>query len=129
MPLNRMDVGVAKDEEEGPVPEIWRATFEAIVWQFVRGNYAIHGKVIAVAPVSSATAEQISTYIQDYVATLVPLPEKAWTTSVSIWYGNHWSVLVDLFTEEEGASDLVLSANVTELPSGYQFKINTVYVP
>ena len=127
--LNRMQITVAKNEEEEPVPEVWHSTFEAIVLQFVRGNYAISNQISGVAPVPSETTQQISKYIEDYGATLVPLPKEAWATSVSIWYGNHWSVLVDLFTEEEGASDLVLSTNVTETPRGYRFEIYMVYVP
>lgn len=46
-----------------------------------------------------------------------------------MWYGTHWDVLVDLWTQEEGRSDLVLSAKITEVPAGFSIKVHMVYVP
>jgi hypothetical protein len=43
--------------------------------------------------------------------------------------GGHWNVLIDLFTIEEGASDLVLEVKVREDGAGYSFEIHSVYVP
>jgi len=37
--------------------------------------------------------------------------------------------LVDLWTEQEGRSDLVLEAEVRESPAGFRFTLNMVYVP
>jgi hypothetical protein len=61
-----------------------------------------------------ATAEQIRRYLADYGCTLVELPEDTWQTSVSQWMETHWEVLVDLWTAEEGRSDLVLAGRVVE---------------
>jgi hypothetical protein len=41
----------------------------------------------------------------------------------------HWEVIVDLWTKEEGQSDLVLSLMVTEAGAGHRFKVHLVYVP
>ena len=60
---------------------------------------------------------------------LVPLPEDTWTTSVTVWCGNRWMCLIDLWTEQEGRSDLVLEAEVRESPSGFRFNVSMVYVP
>jgi hypothetical protein len=60
---------------------------------------------------------------------LVDLPEATWQTSVAMWYGSFWDVLVDLWTAEEGRSDLVLHGRVTESDSGVRFSIHMVYVP
>jgi hypothetical protein len=71
-----------------------------------------------VAPVSAETAKQIREYLEDYGATLVALDPDTWESSVSLWMGDKWEVLVDLWTEEEGRSDLVLHLYVREDGSG-----------
>ncbi|AKU94643.1 hypothetical protein AKJ09_01307 [Labilithrix luteola] len=43
--------------------------------------------------------------------------------------GTYWQVLIDLWTIESGASDLVLDAWVFETEDGFRFEINSVYVP
>ena len=62
-------------------------------------------------------------------ATLTALPEETWATSVAMWRGTHWDVLINLWTVEEGRSDLVLLANLYEDPSGYRCEVVMVYVP
>ena len=59
----------------------------------------------------------------------VALPEETWNSSVCMWYGDHWDVLVDLWTQEEGPSDLVLSATVSEKEMVFVFAIQLVHVP
>lgn len=43
--------------------------------------------------------------------------------------GTHWEVLVDLWTVESGASDLVLHAHVLEVKEGFRIELHLVYVP
>jgi len=81
-----------------------------------------------VNPVSKNTAEQIKEYIEDYGEELIELPEETWETSVYIYHGNYWNALIDLWTKEEGLSDLVLKAEVRE-EKEYVIEINLVYVP
>ena len=100
-----------------------------VVRCFVAGDYSLEAGVIGVEPVSPKTAEHIRRYIAGYGATLVELPPDSWKTSVAQWYGTHWDVLVDLWTAEEGRSDLVLAGKIVELESGPRFTINMVYVP
>ncbi|KFN46153.1 DUF7668 domain-containing protein [Arenimonas metalli] len=120
----------AKDgESEQPIPMVWRPTLARIVEAFASGDFGLDRGIPVVAPVSAETASQIRMSIADYGATLAPLPDQAWDTSVCIWYGDHWSLLVDLWTEEEGRSDLVLDARVTEAGSGYRTAVHLVYVP
>ena len=119
-----------KDEEvERPIPTAWRPTIREIVRAFVREDYQLSGGVSGVAPVSPETAEQISKYIQDYGAKLIELSEETWVSSVCIWMGNRWDVLVDLWTVSEGRSDLVLSLQISEVGSDYEFSIYMIYVP
>jgi hypothetical protein len=82
-----------------------------------------------VQQVSGETAAQIRDYIDAYGADLVTLSEETWKSSVCIWIDPFWDVLVDLWTESEGRSDMVLSTRVREEEQGYVFEIYMVYVP
>jgi hypothetical protein len=113
--------------EQRPIPIAWRQTFREIVGAFAATDYRLT-EIPGVEPVSTETAAQIQRYIADYGATLVPLPEESWESSVCIWAGNYWDTLIDLWTQEEGRSDLVLHAQVTEAPS-FSVKVHLVYVP
>jgi hypothetical protein len=85
--------------------------------------------VAGVDAVSPKTADHIRRYLQSYGATLVELPEAAWETSVAQWMETHWDVLVDLWTAEEGPSDLVLAGEMRDTDDGPRFSIHLVYVP
>lgn len=123
-------VPVTRDSKnEGPIPSAWRPTFKNIVDAFVRHDYRLVNGVAGVAPVSDETATHISTYIQEYGAKLVLLPDKSWATSVCIWMGDHWDALIDLWTEEEGSSDLVLQVRVDDMGSEPIITVYMVYVP
>ena len=120
---------VRSDPTEHPVLSVWRPVFCEVVRAFVERDYRLGAGIPGVAPVAPDTAEQIEEYIRAYAEVLVPLPEATWETSVSIWMGDHWDVLVDLWTEREGRSDMVLAAQVSETASGFAFQVNLVYVP
>ena len=79
--------------------------------------------------VDASTASQIQDYLADYGETLVPLPDATWESSVSQWMGGHWDVVVDLFTEESGRSDLVLAARVFDDRGSLQIVVDGVFVP
>jgi hypothetical protein len=128
--MNDSDPGPVKDEDnEHPVAGAWRPTFRVIVSAFVRGEYQLAGGVDGVQPVSAESAKQISDYIADYGETLVELSDETWDSSVAQWMNGYWDVLVDLWTEGEGRSDLVLGARVYEAGDGYRFEVGMVYVP
>ena len=112
-----------------PVPVVWRDTYSEIVERFVDGDYGLERSVQHVLPISEETAAQISGYIADYGETLVQLDESVWDSSVSQWLGDRWEVLVDLCTESEGISDMILHSFVRENEDGFQYKVHLVYVP
>ena len=122
-------LAVKDEDEQRPIPTAWRPVFREIVKAFVRSDYRLSGGVLGVAPVSAKTAKQIAAYIEDYGEMLVELPEQTWDSSICIWTGNEWDVLIDLWTKGEGRSDLVLSARVSESKAGLVVKIEMVYVP
>jgi hypothetical protein len=116
-------------DKEHPIPHAWRPMLSAAVECFVDGDYGLARGVEGVEPVTAATAEQIRDYLTDYGSTLVDLPDDAWQTSVAQWMGTHWEILVDLWTAEEGRSDLVLNGKVVETGGGPRLTIHLVYVP
>lgn len=124
------EVPVTKNSNsEGPIPSAWRPILKSIADAFAREDYLLKVGISGVAPISEETAEHVRDYIRDYGAKLVELPPQSWDTSVCIWMGDHWDALVDLWTEDEGRSDLVLEVKVSEVGSGYLVAIHMVYVP
>ncbi len=128
--MTKNEVPVVKDEEsEHPIPIAWRPIFVDIISAFVKKNYQLATGLDGVSSVSEETANHIKEYIEDYGEELIKLPEETWDSSVCIWMGTHWDVLVDLWTAEEGRSDLVLGARVAESNNGYIVNVDMVYVP
>ena len=124
------DVPAIKDPDgERPIPSAWRPVLCRIVDAFVRHDYRLADGIVGVAPLSEQDAPHVRDYIADYGATLVALPAASWDSSVCIWMGDHWDALVDLWTKEEGRSDLVLRVRVAEADAGYRVTVHMVYVP
>ena len=124
------DVLPVKDETaERPIPTAWRPVYRQIVEALVRKDYRLESGILGVQQVSAQTAAQIRDYIDSYGADLVTLSEETWKSSICIWIDPFWDVLVDLWTESEGRSDMVLSTRVREEEQGYVFEIYMVYVP
>jgi hypothetical protein len=124
------EVVALKDEsEQQPIPTAWRPVFREIVSAFVKHDYRLESGVSGVEPVSVDAAARIQNYVNKYGATLMPLPEETWDSSICMWHGDFWDALVDLWTREEGRSDLVLSARVREDKLGFAYQIQLVYVP
>ncbi|WP_339414531.1 DUF7668 domain-containing protein [Pseudomonas sp. EA_35y_Pfl2_R5] len=124
------EVPAIKDaESERPIPTAWRNIIKSIVSSFVRHDYHLTTSIPGVVPVQPDTAEQIENYIKGYGAELTELPEETWNSSICIWMGNRWDVLIDLWSRSEGRSDLALSLHVSEKNNGFEFNIYMVYVP
>ena len=122
-------LAIKDDSTELPIPTAWRQSFQDIVACFVESDFFLEAGVAGVAPVAPSTAEQIKASLQSYGNALVALPEETWESSVCMWYGDHWEALVDLWTHEEGRSDLVLHAHVVDSSSGAIISVHLVYVP
>ena len=121
------DGAVSKGGEvEVPVPTAWRPTLVAIVDALVKEEELLLPKVTLQAQETWKDAQES---VRAYGANLKSLPEESWDSSVCIWYGDFWDVLIDLYTEEEGRSNLVLQLHVYEVDDGYRYEIVLVYVP
>lgn len=46
-----------------------------------------------------------------------------------MWNGSRWDAIIDLWTESEGRSDLVLSLQIEEGEAGFVYSVYMVYVP
>jgi hypothetical protein len=127
---NPAEVMATKDENaQQPISTAWRPVLTQVVSALKNGDYRLDAGVSGVEPPSIETAEHIRVSITAYGAKLVELPEDSWKSSVCMWYGTHWDALVDLWTEEEGRSDLLLSVRIAEESNGYSYKVHMVYVP
>lgn len=120
------DPKLSDESHQLPIPVHWRQTFREIVEAFAAGDY--RRSIPGVEPISADTAAQAGDYLHDYGATLIPLPEETWESSVRAWTDGHWDTLVDLWTQEEGRSDLVLHAKVADAPE-FLVRVHLVYVP
>jgi hypothetical protein len=112
-----------------PIAGAWRSMLREVVHQLAQGDHELAQGVRGVEPVAASVAQQMREYIADYGATLIELPEDTWETSVAQWMDGHWTILLDLWTAEEGRSDLVLSGDVIETSAGPRLTIHLVYVP
>jgi len=65
-------------------------------------------------------------------ATLVPLPDEAWESAEAICVApgppRVWAFVVDLWTAEEGRSDLSMEGEVTETPNGLAVVVSDIHV-
>ena len=124
-----MAVDSSAMEKEQVVPMVWRGAFTSIVDAFIQRDYSLALGITCVAPVTIEAAKQIEEYIDDYGEELVKLPSSTWESSVCLWMGEHYDVLIDLWTAGEGRSDLVLSARVKEMGKSFEIIIGMVHVP
>ncbi|MFF2083216.1 hypothetical protein ACFVVM_05550 [Nocardia sp. NPDC058176] len=119
-----------KDEIQRPVAGIWRPVLHLIVGSLARNDYQLIGEIDSVEPLSNDLAAHIRDSIDSYGATLVELPDQTWETSCAMWSGGaSWEVLIDLWTAEEGRSDLCLAVDVRDTDSGFKFAVHMVYTP
>lgn len=121
----------AIDDENAahPIASSWRPVLRNVVSAFVRGDYRLSHPICGVYPVAPDIADHIRSYISEYGEVLVELPEETWKTSCAQWMGSYWEVMLDLYTEGEGASDLVLTGRMEEAEGKIQFTVGLVYVP
>jgi len=80
---------------------------------------------------SDPSDDSIGLWIEDYPATLVPLPEDAWTHAERgrrVDDPKTWWVVIDLWTSEEGRSDLSMEASGREIVGDIVVQVDGVHV-
>lgn len=79
-------------------------------------------------------AADLSLWIRNYGsegATIVPLPGEAWEEADAVpitGRPGEWSVVLPLWTQEEGRSDLSMEATVCESSEGVSVVIDSIHV-
>ena len=117
------------DEAAHPVASQWRPTLVKIAKALAEGDYELARGIPSVAQVSKDTAQAMQEYVEEYGETLVDLPDETWDSSVAQWMGTHWDVILDLWTDESGSSDLVLNLRVFEDGKWFRYEIDSLHVP
>ena len=89
--------------------------------------------VLRRAPESRVTAEKLRKAVDEYGRTLVPLPAESYELIdyVAVLGSSplQWSVVVPLFTREEGRSDLSLELSIFQHENGgYNVEVDDIHV-
>jgi len=124
------EIPIRKDDGmEHAIPSQWRPIIKGIV-DALRHNTSFREEAgILIKELPSSEYEGIFRNIRSYGGSLAELPEDTWSTSVCQWQDGYWELLVDLFTNEEGLSDLALFLKVEEERDRYIFTVQSVHVP
>lgn len=111
-----------------PIATAWRPLFTKVVDRFVMGDFEL---LASIPGVKVATEEAIHNrdYIAKYGESLVCLGEEVWQTSCAQWDGTSWDVIIDLCTQREGVSDMVLTGKITLINEKPEFTVGLIYVP
>ncbi len=122
-------VAIKDLENEHPIASHWRPIIQLAVDAFSRGDFGLSTPIVNIQPVPVDIALANKSYVADYGEVLISLAEEAWETSCAQWMGDFWQIIVDLYTEDEGRSDLVLNGRVMEKDGNISIEIGLIYVP
>lgn len=115
-------------DDRGEVPEFLVPHIRDIVRELAAGNYE---KLEADGRAGRLTAGQLREAIEHYGRTFVELPEEGlqyvWVYPQT-WGENAWRVDVDLWTIEEGRSDLTLSMLMEKAGDGIRVGVENLHV-
>ena len=117
-----------KGEGERKLPPDWQRRFDKIVASLVDGCFEFGPDIGHVEAVPSAEQERLAENISAYGDALKPLHPAVWRSSIYAWANDHWVVLVDLSTEKELVSDLVLHARIFDTDPA-RIVLDSIHVP
>jgi hypothetical protein len=101
---------------------------KALVHELVAGNFAT---LAADRRAGRLTAEELANAVANYGRTLIDLPDAAFETADVIPLAGQataWAVDLDLWSVEEGQSDLTLSVTLQLTPDGVLTSIDDLHV-
>jgi hypothetical protein len=116
-------------EIEQTIPVEWRDSLKCIVDDIRRKRFFPKSFKSFYYTVTDDNVSRIYSNLDAYGEELDILHDNTWNTSICRWTGSSWHVLLDLFTVEGGASDLVLFVDVYPEGAKYRFDIRSVHVP
>lgn len=116
-------------EEEYAIPKKLIPALKDVVHELVVGNFA---KLEADGRAGRLSAEDLRQVLEDYGRTFVDLPDEAFEVgggAVPLANENEtWGVDLDLWTKEEGQSDLTLTMTVRDTDKGIVIEIDDLHV-
>jgi hypothetical protein len=113
---------------DDPVPERFRPLLSRVVDLVAAGD--VDG-LRRDPQITLADPDDPLYWVRDYPATVVSLPEEAWRFAGAFTAGGDgcpWYVHLDLWTAEEGRSDLTLEAEVREHRDGLVVEVENIHV-
>ena len=115
-------------DEEYAIPKKLIPALKDVVHELVVGNFA---KLEADGRAGRLSAEDLRQVLEDYGSTFIDLPDKAFEVGPgAIPLANEeeaWGVDLDLWTAEEGPSDLTLSMTVRDTEKGIVIEIDDLH--
>jgi hypothetical protein len=115
---------------EEAVPERFRPVIAAVVAGIAAGEFERIQRDGFIR--SPAPDNDFAMWVREYPATLVPLPDEAWAAEyanvVPLEDGTGWSVALDLWSREEGRSDLTLEGTLHDTERGPRLLIDNIHV-
>ncbi|WP_440590415.1 DUF7668 domain-containing protein [Parvularcula maris] len=111
---------------ELPVPTMWRPQLKQLADDMVFGRQPSGP---AFRQPSSDILDISSANISAYPDMIGELRDASWLSSIHVWNGAHWEVLLDLTNVAGAVTDLVLHVSVLELNGAYEFEPGMIYVP
>lgn len=127
--MNLYIAAIEDEDASHPIATDWRPTLIAVVERFVQGDFSLASPVPGVLPIAPDVARQNKAYVTEYGEVLVNLHNDVWNSSCAQWMGLYWQIIVDLCTETEGISDLVLTGKVSIVHGQPVFTVGLIYVP
>lgn len=119
------------DKSPQLIPSIWHNTIFEIVEAFKNHDSQFYNQIKGVLRIDSNDFEEILADINIYGETLISLPNETWEFSQCLWKEDScWHVFIDLYTVNEGRSDLILFLTVqVDENNSFSFDVNNFYVP
>jgi len=123
-------VNVEKNmEEELPIPSLWKQPLSEMANAFIERKFP-NPKISHYLNDWDKRILSINYgNINDYPDELGVLHPDTWETSMYLWEGNYWIVLLDLSDRNGHTTDLVFHFKVREERGGYKFEPGLIYVP
>ena len=118
-----------QQDEQSPVPILWRTDLAKLVNTFIFNERLELEELIIEKPLSQDILEISRSNILDYPDDIGPLDDKSWNSSICIWTGNYWDVLVDISTLDGETSDLVMHVKIIPNEKGFSIDPGLIYVP
>lgn len=128
MPLTGEQPGYARGGSgTQAVPERFRPSLSALIDMIAEDDVAA---VRADPAIRVGTGDPLP-WARDYPGAVISLPAEGWDLSDAVQVGGQpglWSVIIPLWTQTEGRSDLSLEAIPEDRPEGPVVKIGNIHV-